>query len=101
MTRNVLWDQMAEEFGFQPRTPQEQRLWGRLCAELKAGEVTPQELKWAARGYKRLYPRAAFTPPALVKHFSAALEAGKPGIAPSQRQREVVYPLDEGQERLG
>ena len=76
--RDPIWDTMVEIFEVPPRTPSAKALWGKLVAELRAAEATPQELRWAAKGYKYKYPGCALTPTALVKHFELALAEGRP-----------------------
>lgn len=79
--RNPLWDALAECFP-PPLLRGEQKLWGQIIRDFREAGVTPDQVKRAAKGYRRLYPTAAFTPTALRNQFSAALAEGTPRRKP-------------------
>lgn len=80
--RNHLWDALVAIFGYSPTLRREQKLWGQIVSEFREAEVTPDQLQRAARGYRRLYPQAAFTPTALRNQFSACLAEATPKRQP-------------------
>lgn len=82
--RNELWDALEAVFGYRPRLPQECKLWGRICKDLREGGATPAEVLAAARAWPRLFPGATLTPTALVKHFSALLAPQPAQMTPAR-----------------
>jgi len=76
--RNLLWDALEGAMGYRPILRNECALWGKILKGWSADGVTPDQVARAARGYKRLYPGAAFTVTALDKHFSQALAEATP-----------------------
>lgn len=85
--RNVLWDALVAAFGYSPQLRGEQKLWGRVCVELGEAGATPVQVAAAARAYLERYPGVAFTPTALVKHWSQLLAPDARSQQPSQAGR--------------
>lgn len=93
--RNPLWDMLVKIFEYTPLLRGEQKLWGQIVRDFAEAGVTADQLERAAKGYRRLYPQAAFTPTALRSQFSAALAEGTP-----RRPRLRVVEDDASQETV-
>lgn len=85
--RNVIWDALVAAFGYSPLLRGEQKLWGRVCVELGEAGATPLQVETAAAAYLERYPGVAFTPTALVKHWSQLLAVDARSQQPSQAGR--------------
>ena len=77
-TRNELWDAISQAIGWNPVTARERTIMAMAVKELVDVRASVDEVSRAAKGYRSLYPRAALTPLALVKHWSASLAEAKP-----------------------
>jgi hypothetical protein len=92
---NPLWDMLVKIFEYTPLLRGEQKLWGQIVRDFAEAGVTADQIERAAKGYRRLYPQAAFTPTALRSQFSAALAEGTP-----RRPRLRVVDDDASQETV-
>lgn len=72
--RNLVWDAICELFALEPSqmTKAEQSKIGRVVKELKAAtpDVSREDIRRRAGEYRKRFPGAAFTPTALMSHWS-------------------------------
>lgn len=62
------WDALVELFG-PPRTPSNQKLYGKIANELLQAGYSQPEIMLAARIYRGQYQGISFTATALLKHI--------------------------------
>lgn len=67
---NPTWDTLAALFG-NPQTSPERSLLGKVAKELAAAGAIPEEIRDRADEYARRFPTMAFTPTALLKHWTS------------------------------
>jgi hypothetical protein len=68
--RNPHWDALVKILGYEPKTQSEIKLWGKLSHSFKLAGATPESMEFAAKEYKKEFPRATLTAAALEKHYS-------------------------------
>lgn len=80
--RNLVWDAICELFALEPSqmTKAEQGKIGRVVKELKAAtpDVTRDDIRRRAAEYRKRFPGAAFTPTALMSHWSTLAQPVTP-----------------------
>lgn len=74
--RDPLWDAFVKECGYEPGSRDLRGAWNKAVAELRDRGATPDEVKLAAKAYRKEWPGAELTPNALAKWWDKFL-AGK------------------------
>ena len=77
-SRGELWEAVSSALGWNPVTARERTIMAMAVKELHDIRASVDDVGRAASGYRILFPRAALTPLALCKHWSASLAEAKP-----------------------
>jgi len=85
------WDALVELFG-KPRTPSNQRLYGKIANELREAGYSKDEIRLAARLYRHNYQGITFTATALLKHIDQLIHENEQETQTRQGRRLVVLP---------
>jgi hypothetical protein len=67
--KNEIWDTISKVWGIMPVTGRDCTRLGALTRDFKAKGATAESITWRGEGYRKKWPKMAFTPEALLKHW--------------------------------
>ena len=67
--KDPIWDTVTDIFGINPQTKSERSRIGKVVADLKIKEATPDRIEKVLSAFREVFPGATPTPEAILKHW--------------------------------